>query len=95
MLSILLVRSGRTEYDCQGRIQGTLDVPLSEDAESYEVDILDGASVVRTLTASTPGVVYAAAEQTADFGSAQPSYDIRVYQLSSSYGRGTPRAATV
>ena len=29
MLTILLVRSGRTEYDCQGRIQGTLDVPLS------------------------------------------------------------------
>ena len=72
----------------------TPEVPLGEDAESYEVDILDGADVVRTLTASTPGVVYPAAEQTADFGSAQPSYDIRVYQLSSSYGRGTPRAAT-
>lgn len=34
MLSILLIRSGRTEYDCQGRIQGTLDVPLSEDGRS-------------------------------------------------------------
>ena len=56
-------------------------MPLGEDAESYEVDILDGASVVRTLTASAPGAVYPAAEQTADFGSAQPSYDIRVYQL--------------
>ena len=31
MLSLLLIRSGRTEYDCQGRIQGTLDIPLSED----------------------------------------------------------------
>lgn len=31
MLQILLVRSGCTEYDEQGRIQGTLDVPLSED----------------------------------------------------------------
>jgi probable phosphoglycerate mutase len=30
MLTILLVRSGLTEYDCQGRIQGTLDVPLSD-----------------------------------------------------------------
>lgn len=29
MLTILLVRSGLTEYDCQGRIQGTLNVPLS------------------------------------------------------------------
>ena len=44
----------------------TPDVPLSEDAESYEVDILDGANVVRTLTASTPAVVYAAAAQAAD-----------------------------
>ena len=37
MLTILLIRSGRTEYDCQGRIQGTLDVPLSEDGRR-EVD---------------------------------------------------------
>jgi probable phosphoglycerate mutase len=31
MLTILLIAAGRTEYDCQGRIQGTLDVPLSDD----------------------------------------------------------------
>ncbi len=31
MFSILLIRTGATEYECQGRIQGTLDVPLSED----------------------------------------------------------------
>ena len=31
MLTILLIRAGRTEYDCQGRIQGTLDVPLSDE----------------------------------------------------------------
>jgi len=30
MLTILLIRPGKTEYDCQGRVQGTLDVPLSE-----------------------------------------------------------------
>ncbi len=30
MLTILLVAAGETEYDSQGRIQGTLDVPLSE-----------------------------------------------------------------
>lgn len=29
MLSIVLIRCGQTEYDCQGRIQGVLDVPLS------------------------------------------------------------------
>jgi probable phosphoglycerate mutase len=33
MLKILLIRTGRTEYECQGRIQGTLDVPLSEEGQ--------------------------------------------------------------
>lgn len=31
MPTLLLIRAGRTEYESQGRIQGTLDVPLSED----------------------------------------------------------------
>lgn len=31
MLTILLVRSGITEFDSQGRIQGTLDVPLCDE----------------------------------------------------------------
>lgn len=31
MLNILLIRAGSTEYASQGRVQGTLDVPLSED----------------------------------------------------------------
>lgn len=73
----------------------TPEVPLGEDLESYAVDILDGTTVKRTLTASTPTVTYGAADQVADFGSAQPAYDVRVYQMSAAYGRGTPRAATV
>lgn len=31
MVQILLIRSGMTEYDQQGRVQGTLDIPLCED----------------------------------------------------------------
>ncbi|MEQ8209281.1 MAG: histidine phosphatase family protein [Lacipirellulaceae bacterium] len=31
MLTIYLIRAGDTEYDGQGRIQGTLDIPLSAD----------------------------------------------------------------
>ena len=31
MLNILVVRAGSTEFTGQGRVQGTLDVPLSED----------------------------------------------------------------
>lgn len=73
----------------------TPDVPLSEDWESYEIEVLDGASVKRTLTATSNSVVYTAAQQTADFGAPQSAVDVRVYQLSASYGRGTPRDATV
>ena len=31
MFKILLIRTGATEYESQGRVQGTLDIPLSED----------------------------------------------------------------
>jgi hypothetical protein len=71
------------------------EVSLGEDAEAYEVDILDGAVVKRTLTSATPSITYTAAEQTADFGAPQPSYDVRIYQMSAAYGRGTARAALV
>ena len=33
MLRILLIRPGATEFDEQGRIQGTLDIPLSVDGQ--------------------------------------------------------------
>ena len=33
MLKILLFRAGSTDYDRQGRVQGTLDLPLSEDGK--------------------------------------------------------------
>ncbi len=71
------------------------EVPLSEGSESYEVDILDGESVLRTLVAAASTVTYTAAQQVADFGSAQPTYSVRVYQLSGTYGRGTPWAGVV
>ena len=71
------------------------EVPLGEDAELYEVDILDGGDVVRTLAATTPSVTYTTAQQTADFGSPQTSYAVRIYQLSASYGRGQAREALV
>ena len=69
-------------------------MPLGEAEERYEVDILDGATVKRTLTATTPAATYTAAQQTADFGAPQPSVSLRIYQLSATRGRGTPREAT-
>jgi hypothetical protein len=71
------------------------DVPLSETVEAYEVEILDGVTVRRTLTASIPTVVYSSAQQIADFGAPPASVSLRVYQLNGSGSRGTPRIAIV
>lgn len=69
-----------------------VEVPLGEASEAYEIDILDGATVVRTLSATAASATYTAAQQVADFGSLQAGVDYRVYQMSASYGRGTAAA---
>jgi hypothetical protein len=70
-------------------------VPLGEDSERYAVDILSGAAAVRTLPATAPTALYAAADELADFGSPQTSLAVRVYQLSATVGRGFAAAATL
>jgi hypothetical protein len=73
------------------RIDGdswTGEVPLGEDSERYEVDIMSGATVLRTLTAATPSVLYTAANELSDFGAAQSALSLRVVQLSATVGRG-------
>jgi hypothetical protein len=72
-----------------------VDVPLSENTEAYEIDVMDGADVVRTLTATAETVGYTAAEQTTDFGSPQASLTVKLYQLSGVVGRGYAATATV
>ncbi len=73
----------------------TGDIPLDEASEAYSVDILNGGTVVRTINTTTPSATYTAADQVADFGSAQPAIDIRVYQVGQLVGRGTAAEATV
>jgi hypothetical protein len=72
-------------------------VPLAEDAEAYELEILDGpgGSVLRTATGITsPSFVYTTAMQSADFGVAQTALTFRVYQISAQVGRGFPSEDT-
>jgi hypothetical protein len=64
------------------------EVPLGEEREAYEIDILDGAAVKRTLAATAPTVLYPAAQEIADFGVPQTSLRVRVAQLSAAVGRG-------
>jgi hypothetical protein len=70
-------------------------VPSSEATQSYALEILSGSTVVRTLTASATSALYAAADEIADFGSAQSSLSVRLYQLSAAVGRGYPAIATL
>jgi hypothetical protein len=73
----------------------TADVPVAEGSERYEVDVLDGASVKRTIAVAAPAAGYTAAEQVADFGSVQSAVTVRVHQLSDVVGRGTGRTTVV
>ena len=72
-----------------------IDVPLDEPQELYEVDIMNGATLVRTFTGLTsPSVIYSAGLQTADWGGSIPSsFAVTIYQVSARYGNGN--AATV
>jgi hypothetical protein len=81
--------------DIGGDSWDAVEVPLAEETERYEVDILDGTTVKRTLATTTPSATYTAADQTADFGAPQSLVSLRAYQLSTVFGRGTPRAATL
>jgi phosphoserine phosphatase len=64
MFQILLVRPGTTEYDQQGRVQGTLDIPLCEDGRQ-EVEAMVSQLREQPITAvySSPNQ---SAQQTAE-----------------------------
>lgn len=91
-LTINWIRRTRLNGDWKDGV----DVPLSEESERYEVDIMQGTTVKRTITGlTTPTASYAAAQQVTDFGSAQSSVLVNVYQLSAAVGRGNAGIATV
>jgi hypothetical protein len=74
------------------------EVPLAEESEAYDVEILDGAIVRRTLSAATTSVTYAGAQQIDDWGALLgpgDALDLRIYQLSALVGRGAPNATTL
>ena len=66
------------------------DVPLGEESEFYEIDIMNGGAVARTIATPAPTVIYSAAQQIADFGTLQPAVHMRIHQMSAAVGRGFP-----
>lgn len=90
---VMLTFTRRTRID--GDSWEALDVPLGEANERYEIDILDGVTVKRTLPSAEPSVLYANADEIADFGAAQSALSIRVFQMSATIGRGHAAEATL
>ncbi|PTW57646.1 putative tail protein [Breoghania corrubedonensis] len=74
-----------------------LEVPLAEEAEAYELDILDapGGAVIRTLSLAEPRATYTAADQSADFTVLPDEIHLSLSQLSARTGRGTPQRTTI
>jgi hypothetical protein len=77
---------------------GAVEVPLTEELEAFEVEILDGSTVKRVLPASAPSAIYSAAQQSADWGALLAlgdTLDIRIFQLSALIGRGAAKKVTL
>ncbi|MEP3428661.1 MAG: phage tail protein [Roseibium sp.] len=86
-LSVTWIR--RTRRD--GTWADGTDVPLNEDSERYDLEVLNGSTVVRTAAGlKSPAYAYSTADQITDFGSAQASVSVRVTQVSGTVGRSTP-----
>jgi hypothetical protein len=64
------------------------EVPLAEDIESYQLQILNGATLVRSVTTSAANYFYAASDAVADFGAAPTSFTAQVSQISATFGPG-------
>ncbi|MFO1242119.1 MAG: phage tail protein [Rickettsiales bacterium] len=78
-----------------GEWRDGVDILLAETAEKYEIDILSGSAVLRTLTAVSSDVTYSLANQVTDFGSGQSSVSVKIYQISEMVGRGYAALANV
>ena len=90
-VSISFLRRGRSNSDAWQPI----DTQLGEDREVYEIEILNGASVVRTIRATSNAAIYSSVDELTDFGAPLNILDLRIYQMSAAAGRGFPLAASV
>jgi len=94
----LTIRWTRRSRSLAADTWGAGDVPLAEDSEAYEVEIRDGGTTKRMLTAIITSVLYSAAQQTADWGAPlgpSQTLSIRIFQLSVLIGRGAGRSVTL
>lgn len=85
------VRRARTDADNWT----PADIPLDEESESYQLDILNaaGTATVRSLTLSEAAYTYSEALQITDFGARPASLSVRVRQMGR-YAAGIAATAT-
>jgi len=94
----LTIRWTRRSRSLAADSWGLGDAPLAEDSEAYEIDILDGSGVKRSLTTVTTTALYTAAQQTTDWGALLgpgQTLSIRIFQLSALIGRGAAKSVTL
>ncbi|MES2983898.1 MAG: glycoside hydrolase TIM-barrel-like domain-containing protein [Pseudomonadota bacterium] len=65
-----------------------VDIPLMEQSEQYDVTILSGSTVVRNWRVGSASVLYTAAQQVTDFGTAPASLTLAIAQVSALIGLG-------
>jgi len=71
-------------------------VPLIEPVEEYLVEIMDGATVLRSTTVTAAVTLsYTAAQQTADGGTPGDDVNVRIRQVSQVYGYGRTIEETI
>jgi hypothetical protein len=78
-----------------GDAWGAAEPPLGAVTESYQLEIMNGATTVRGLTVSMPGHIYSAADQIADFGILPASLRIRFAQIGDGGVQGLKTELTV
>ncbi|NCC03455.1 MAG: hypothetical protein EOM37_05330 [Proteobacteria bacterium] len=91
--NLTLTWARRTRWN--GEWLDEIDIPLFEAEEAYQIDILKGSAVVRTISATATSTTYSAVDQTTDFGAAQSVLSVAVYQMNSTIGRGYAATAIV
>ncbi|PPD44492.1 MAG: hypothetical protein CTY15_07215 [Methylocystis sp.] len=87
---VSFIRRSRIDSDAWEPI----DIPLGEANELYEAEIVLPVGT-RKLAASTPSILYPAAQEIADFGAPQSALSLSLYQISAAIGRGFPLTTTL
>ncbi|AUM72952.1 baseplate multidomain protein megatron [Paracoccus jeotgali] len=94
----LTIRWVRRDRSLAADNWNAVEIPMSEPAEAWQVDILDGSTVKRSLTAATTCAVYTGAQQIADWGAPLgpgASLDIRIAQIGQALGAGAAPVTTL